>query len=135
MVLCGAQQDKPRRGEWCCAVHNRISPEGANGAVRDRQDMNQEHYVYVLYSLKDKQFYIGYTADVIRRFRQHSLGQTHSTSFRRPFELVYYESHFSKKDALRRESYFKSTKGRVTLKQMLRDSLDLLKASEVNPSV
>jgi predicted GIY-YIG superfamily endonuclease len=38
-------------------------------------------------------------------------------------KLIYYESHLSKADAARREIYFKTTKGKSTLKQMLRESL------------
>ncbi|OGW78731.1 MAG: hypothetical protein A3I73_02845 [Omnitrophica bacterium RIFCSPLOWO2_02_FULL_45_16] len=75
------------------------------------------YYTYVLLSLRDKEFYIGYTNDVSKRFKDHAYGKTPSTIARRPFELIYYEAHLSKKDALRRESYFKSTKGRVTFKQ------------------
>jgi hypothetical protein len=37
---------------------------------------------------------------------------------------MYYEAHTSKKDAKRREQYFKSTKGKSTLRQMLRNALD-----------
>ena len=84
------------------------------------------HYVYVLYSLKNKQLYIGYTVDVEKRIKEHSRGKTFSTRSRRPLELVYYEAHLSKEDSLRREKYFKSTKGRTTLRQILRDSLTSL---------
>ena len=81
------------------------------------------HFVYVLYSLKDSKFYIGYTCDVDKRYAEHNNGKTASTSSRRPFKLLYYEAHLSKEDALRRETYFKSTKGRATLRQMLKGSL------------
>jgi len=46
-----------------------------------------------------------------------------STQNRTPFKLLYYEAHLSKKDALRRENYFKTTKGKTTLRQMLREAL------------
>ena len=35
--------------------------------------------VYVLYSLKDHQFYIGYTANFTRRMVEHSEGRSKST--------------------------------------------------------
>jgi len=85
------------------------------------------HYVYVLYSLKDGEFYIGYTTNVNKRYDEHASGKTPSTNPRRPFKLVYYEVHLSKSDALRRESYFKSTKGRTTLRQILRESLSIIR--------
>jgi len=80
-------------------------------------------YVYVLKSLKDGKFYIGFTEDVKRRIKDHNSGKVLSTQKRKPFKLLYYEAHLSKKDALRRENYFKTTKGKTTLRQMLRESL------------
>jgi len=38
-------------------------------------------------------------------------------------ELIFYEAFPTKTDALRRESYFKTTKGKVTLRQMLKGFL------------
>jgi len=80
-------------------------------------------YVYVLRSLKDRMFYIGSTNDLKRRLQQHQRGENTSTAKRLPVELIYFEGHQSKDDALRREKYFKTTKGKVTLRQMLRDAL------------
>lgn len=37
--------------------------------------------------------------------------------------LVFYEAFAAKQDAVRREKYLKSTKGKRTLKLMLKDSL------------
>lgn len=81
-------------------------------------------YVYVLFSLKDFKLYIGYTSDLEARKRQHFGGEVLSTAPRRPLEIIYYESHLSQKDALRREKYFKTSSGRRTLKMMLRTSLE-----------
>ena len=80
-------------------------------------------YAYVLRSLKDHMFYMGSTNDLKRRLGQHQRGETISTAKRLPLELLYFEGHRSKEDALRREKYFKTTKGKVTLRQMLRESL------------
>ena len=80
-------------------------------------------YVYVLLSLKDKKFYIGFTNDLKRRMKEHNSGKNISTKSRLPLELIYYETHLSKADAERRERYFKTTKGKSTLRQMLRESL------------
>lgn len=80
-------------------------------------------YVYVLRSKKDDNFYIGSTNDVYRRLEQHQRGENVSTAKRLPVVLLYFEAHRSKADALRREKYFKTTKGKVTVRQMLRDSL------------
>ena len=81
------------------------------------------NYVYVLISIKDTKLYIGYTEDVERRVRDHNQGKVPSTQARKPMKLIYYEAHISKEDALRRERYFKTSKGKVTLKQILRNTL------------
>lgn len=80
-------------------------------------------YVYVLQSLRDKQFYIGITNNLRRRFIQHQCGENISTAKRLPLKIIYFEGHLSKDDAMRREKYFKTTKGKVTLRQILRSSL------------
>ncbi len=80
-------------------------------------------FVYVLQSLKDGKLYIGFTADIENRIKEHSSGKNASTESRSPFKLAYYEAHNSKKDALRRESYFKTSKGKATLRQMIRNYL------------
>ena len=85
------------------------------------------HYVYVLLSLKDKKLYIGFTKNLKRRIKEHTQGKNISTSKRLPVKLIYYEAHLSKEDAKRREAYFKTTKGKSTLKQIIRISLEILK--------
>ena len=80
-------------------------------------------YVYVLLSLKDKKFYIGYSHNLKNRLRRHQEGLVRATKPRRPFVLLYYEAHRNKYDALRREGYFKTSKGKSSLKTMLRESL------------
>ena len=84
------------------------------------------HYVYVLLSLADGKFYIGFTGDLKRRLAEHQAGKNVSTKCRLPLRLVYYEAHLSKADAMRRERYFKTSKGKATLRQMLRDSLQAM---------
>lgn len=82
------------------------------------------HYVYVLLSQKDNKFYIGFTSDLKRRIKEHDDGKTQSTKSRRPLKLLYYEAHLSNNDALRREAYFKTAKGKSTLRLVLREALD-----------
>lgn len=81
------------------------------------------YYVYVLLSLKDNKFYIGSTNDLKRRLKEHQSEKNISTSKRLPLKLIYFEGHLSKKDAQRRERYFKTTKGKVTLRTIIKDSL------------
>jgi len=81
------------------------------------------HFVYVLLSKKDSQFYIGYTEDILKRVEDHNEGKNESTRARRPLDLLYYEAHTSKEDALRREHYFKTSKGKTTLRLILKEAL------------
>ena len=85
------------------------------------------YYVYVLRSLKDGLFYIGYSEDLKTRVKDHNAGKNLSTKNRRPLELIFYEAFPSKAAALRREAYFKTSKGKTTLKQMLKNFWNTLK--------
>ena len=85
--------------------------------------MDHFWYVYVLRSIKDQMFYIGSTNDLQRRVAEHQAGKNISTARRLPMELLYFEGHRCKEDTIRREKYFKTTKGKVTLRQMLRSSI------------
>ena len=81
------------------------------------------YYVYILWSKEDKKFYIDYTEDLDRRIQEHKNGQCHTTLRMKKPTLVFYEMFQSQIDAKRREEYFKTTKGKKTLKLMLRESL------------
>lgn len=77
-------------------------------------------YTYILFSKKDKKFYIGFTTDLKRRLIEHNTGQVISTSKRLPLLLVMYEAYLMEKDARNREKFFKTTKGKLQLKKQLR---------------
>jgi putative endonuclease len=79
------------------------------------------HYVYVLQSKVDNNFYIGCTSDLRRRLAEHKAGSVASTKRRLPLDLVYYEASKSERDAFRREKYLKSTYGHRYLRSRLRD--------------
>ena len=81
------------------------------------------HFVYILLSQKDHKFYIGLTNNLERRMFQHSNGEVVSTKGRRPLDLIFYEAYLNEKDAARREDYFKTNKGKRTLKLMLKEFL------------
>ncbi|MFH1226225.1 MAG: GIY-YIG nuclease family protein [bacterium] len=81
------------------------------------------YYVYLIRSLSDKKFYLGFTDDLRRRFKEHNLGLSQATRYRRPFELVYYEAHQNKKDVLARERFLKTGWGKNYLKRILTNYL------------
>lgn len=80
-------------------------------------------YTYILFSQKDKKLYIGFTNNINERLSKHLGGKVFATKARRPLDLIYYEAHKNKYDALRREKYFKTSKGKSTIYTMLRESL------------
>jgi putative endonuclease len=80
-------------------------------------------YIYVLKSISKGFIYVGITANLKKRFFEHNNKEELSTKHYAPFELIFYEAYRNEKDAKRREEYFKTTKGKVTLRQMLREYL------------
>jgi len=77
------------------------------------------YYIYVLQSLKDKNFYVGYTNNLKKRKTEHDKGLVYSTKNRRPLDLVYYEACLNQQDATHREKYLKSSWGKRYLKQRM----------------
>ena len=85
--------------------------------------MKHYFYVYVLRSLKDLNFYTGYSNDLTNRLEEHFRGQVQSTKNRLPLILVYWEGCLNQKDALRREKYLKSSWGKRYVKNRLKNYL------------
>jgi putative endonuclease len=81
------------------------------------------YYVYILFSLKDKKFYAGYTENLKLRFKEHQQGKVESTKNRRPLQLIYFEGCLNKKDAMHREKYLKTYLGKMFLKNRLKSYL------------
>ena len=81
------------------------------------------HFVYILRSVKDGGFYIGYTNDLKRRVMEHNRGENFSTNPRKPFELIYFEAYRNKLDAQNREKFFKSGWGRQHVQKVLKNFL------------
>ena len=80
-----------------------------------------KHYIYVLRSLSDRQFYVGLTNKLPIRVKAHNnAGLVMSTRKRAPFELIYWEGCLNRSDAARREKYLKSAWGKRYLKTRLR---------------
>jgi putative endonuclease len=77
------------------------------------------HYVYVLRSAADGNFYVGYTNDLKRRFTEHEQGKVPSTKSRLPLELAYYEACRLREDATKREKYLKTAWGKRYIKSRI----------------
>lgn len=82
-----------------------------------------KYYVYLLYSAKDKGFYIGFTKNLKNRLVKHAVGEVTATKFRRPLMLIHYEFFVDEKDAKAREEFLKSGYGRKQLHSILKRTL------------
>ena len=81
------------------------------------------YYVYALRSLESGKLYIGFTRDLKKRYAQHRAKLSFATKSWGELKLVFYEAFLSRNDATRREKYLKTTKGKRTLRLMLKYSL------------
>lgn len=74
--------------------------------------------------MSNNQFYIGYSDDLRRRMNEHKCGGNNTTKKYLPVRLIFYEVFLNEADARRREEYFKTSKGKTTLRLMLREFLN-----------
>jgi putative endonuclease len=77
-------------------------------------------FVYLLL-LKNNKIYTGYTDNLRRRIKEHKDGKVKSTKNLKPLKLIFCEIFLNKKDAQRREKYFKTTKGKKMIKILLKE--------------
>jgi len=75
-------------------------------------------YVYVLRSEKTRRRYIGSSQDIETRLRQHNSGQSLATKHGAPWKLLHHEEFPTRAEAVRRERFFKTGKGRDFLDQL-----------------
>ena len=81
--------------------------------------------VYCLYSKNYNKIYIGYTADLIDRFRSHNELATKGYTVRyRPWIVAYVEFYDTKNEASKREKQLKSFQGRRSLRTHIAELLD-----------
>ena len=82
-----------------------------------------KYFVYILFSKKDNEFYIGYTSDLQRRYKEHIQGQVPATRHRLPLHLLHYEVFIDQRDAKSREIFIKSGAGHKQLVTKLKHTL------------
>jgi putative endonuclease len=85
--------------------------------------MQEYRYIYVLRSLKDKQFYVGFTKNLRARLEARNKGAIAPTKKRIPLELAYWEGCLDQADGTQREKYLKSAWGKRYIKNRLRHYL------------
>ena len=71
--------------------------------------------VYVLFSHEHKKIYIGYTSNLLQRFKSHqALGSDWTAKFR-PWIVIYCEYFSEKSDAQKREKQLKQYRQRLKI--------------------
>ena len=76
------------------------------------------YFVYILRSQTTGRFYTGATSDLQARLAQHNSDESTSTKHRGPWNMIHHEEFETLAEAIRRERYFKTGKGRDELKRL-----------------
>jgi len=76
-------------------------------------------FTYILYSKKINKYYVGVTEDLNLRLQRHNMGWGRFSKAGIPWEIVYYETYFSKSDALKREREIKNKKSRKFIETLI----------------
>ncbi len=73
-------------------------------------------YSYILKSQKDGKYYYGSTENLEKRLLKHNKGDVKATKHRRPMAILYFEQFETRREAFKREMFYKSIDGYRYLK-------------------
>jgi len=76
-------------------------------------------FVYILFSEGGRRTYVGQTSDLDSRVRAHNTGRVKSTRLFVPWKLIHAERFSSRGEAVKREKWFKSHRGRQEIARIL----------------
>ena len=76
-------------------------------------------YVYVLESVSSGRLYTGHTMNIDQRVNQHNSGMSRYTRGRGPWRLMFYEEFATRGEAVTRERFLKTGRGRDWIKSRL----------------
>ena len=77
--------------------------------------------VYILFSSKVDQYYVGHTQNMEDRLFRHNSGRSLSTKKGKPWNLVYTETFETRSEAMLRERAIKKMKSRTYLEQLIQN--------------
>ena len=108
---------------------------GKRSFLRESRDERSEFYgtllynriMYFVYILEnpEKAWYIGFSADLDTRLKNHNSGEGgRTTKQSKNWKLIYYEAYLTKMDATGREKFLKSGSGRMFIKKQLKNYFD-----------
>ena len=79
-----------------------------------------EYVIYILFSKEYNKTYVGFTSNLIERFKSHNyLSKKGYTIKFRPWYVIHVEFFTTKSEALKREKLFKTGKGREIIKEIV----------------
>ena len=79
--------------------------------------------VYILQSLLDGSYYIGYSHDPQSRLLKHNSSNTGYTSKKKPWKLVYVQEYETKAEAISREKEIKRQKSKFYITNLIEGSV------------
>lgn len=79
------------------------------------------YLVYIIQSLKDNSYYVGYTNDLDDRIKRHNSGRSKATKGRIPWKLVYTEEYKIKSEAMQREHEIKRKKSKKYIEWLIKN--------------
>ena len=77
------------------------------------------YYVYVLQSLKDFSYYIGFTKNIEKRILQHNRGKSIYTKAHKPYKLITFIIVETITEAREKEKYFKNIKNAMRVIEIM----------------
>ena len=82
-------------------------------------DLKLMHFVYILQSKKTNKYYVGVTANIDRRLKEHNSGSVKSTAPYKPWTLKKLEKYADIKSAYRREKFIKSKHSKTIIEKII----------------
>ncbi len=88
-------------------------------------------YIYIIQSsLMPTKIYKGFTTDLLSRLSQHNRGHSRHTAKYRPWKLIFYCAFSNKAQALKFESYLKTSSGIAFARKRLIQDMPILPSPE-----
>ena len=80
----------------------------------------EEYVVYILFSEKHNKTYVGFTSNLLERYKSHNFRGTKGYTIKyRPWKVIYVEFFILKADALKREKFLKNGNGREFIRDLV----------------
>ncbi|MCB0508578.1 MAG: GIY-YIG nuclease family protein [Bacteroidetes bacterium] len=82
-----------------------------------------QHFCYILFSSSLDRFYVGSTSDSVEnRLKKHLSNHCGFTAKAKDWKIVWVETFSNKSDALKRESFIKKMKSKISIKKLIESS-------------